>query len=158
VALNLGDVTFHKARSGHVVYKYAEVRIRKSKTDQGAAGQTVALVRTPHTTSAYTWLKKLLSRCPRTLPADTPLFMLRGARLAPSDVANLVKDVVGRFSHFDPDDFAGHSLRRGGLTALSCAGAPLPIVQLLARHRDPASTAGYIAPPLHIYAMAQLAM
>lgn len=158
VALNVGDITFHKARSRHVMYKYAEVRIRKSKTDQRAAGQTVALVRTQHITSAYTWLKKLLSLYPRSLPADTPLFTLGGVRLAPSGVANLVKDVVERFSNFNPDDFAGHSLRRGGLTALSCAGAPLSVVQLLARHRDPASTAAYIAPPLHIYADAQLAM
>lgn len=158
VALDSGDISFHKARSQGVVYKYAEVHIRKSKTDQGAAGQTVVVVRTRHVTSAYTWLKRLLSRYPRGSAADTPLFAFSGVRLPASDVANLVKDVVQRFSSFNPDDFAGHSLRRGGLTALSCAGAPLPVVQRLARHRDPASTAAYIVPPLHIYAEAQLAM
>lgn len=151
-ALNVGDVTFDSAISDGRRYKYAVICIRKSKTDQAGVGQQVYLPKTQRTVCAYRWLKKLRHRLRPSLPPSYPLFSFNGARIKASDIAWLVKQTVERFSREDSSRYSGHSLRRGGLTALYRAGAPLIVVQQHARHRSPESTAAYITTPLSLLA------
>ena len=71
-----------------------------------------------------------------------------GVRLFPEHVAYIVKDTISLVAPLHcAADYAGHSLRRGGITALSAAGAP---EYRLARHKDPRSTAKYVAPSLSV--------
>lgn len=148
-ALNIGDISFHHAFvRGHSV-EYANLCIRRSKTDQTFAGQNIVLPPTGRSCCPVLWLRRQL-QLRRLSSAESPLFTTdSGQRLPPAHVAFIVKDVVATVapSHVSAL-YAGHSLRRGGLTALSTAGAPDAIVQRHARHKDYRSTAKYLAPPL----------
>lgn len=142
--LNLGDVSFDTAISDRRRHKYAVIAIRKSKTDQAGEGQQVFLPKTGRTACAYRWLKKLTRRFRSSLPLSHPLFSFNGLRVKDTDIACFVKQVVDLFSREDPSRYSGHSLRRGGLSALYRAGAPLIVVQQHARHSSAESTAAYI--------------
>lgn len=154
-ALNRNDIAFHRASSGGTIHVYVTITIRKSKTDQEGVGQTVTLLSTGRDCCPLRWLRRLLSLRPNAPPTD-PLFTnSTNLRITPARIAEIVKDSVAVLApRHSVDNFSGHSLRRGGLTALSMAGAPLHVVQQHARHKDPRSTAVYIAPPLSILARA----
>jgi len=152
-ALNVSDVRFSHARAGGHDYDFALVTIRHSKTDQISAGQVVTLLPTRRACCPLFWLRRRLALLPAS--GSAPLFLIDGVRVTPANVAWVVKDVIRVVapSH-STADYAGHSLRRGGLTALASAGAPPAVVQQQARHRDPRSTAGYIQPSLTFLASA----
>jgi integrase len=146
-ALNVGDIKFGKALVGSHYINYACVLIRKSKTDPGGFGQSVTLPATDRDCCPVFWLRRLLKRRP-TNP-DAPLFISdAGRRILPQTVAFIVKDTITAFApRHAPSAYSGHSLRRGGLTALALAGAHESIVRRVARHKDPRSTAKYLEPP-----------
>ena len=120
VALHVGDIEDHT--KGLLVHR------RKSKTDQEAAGHQIEVAYGKHPETcpvrAYrTWIEEAGID-------DGPLFrsVNRHGTLSPtalSDraVANIVKKHAARIGR-DPNDFAGHSLRRGFSTEASRNGAP----------------------------------
>jgi integrase len=146
-ALNVGDIKFGVALTGVVKVDFVRVIIRKSKTDPGGYGQSVVLPATGRDCCPVFWLRRHLARRP-AIPS-APLFISDcGRRILPATVAFIVKDTVLAFApRHAPSAYSGHSLRRGGLTALSMAGAHEVLVQRVARHKDPRSTAKYIEPP-----------
>lgn len=146
-ALNVGDIKFGKALVGSRYVNYARVLIRKSKTDPGSIGQSVVLPATDRDCCPVFWLRRLLRRRPPN--PEAPLFISdSGHRIVPQTVAFVVKDTITAFApRHAPSAYAGHSLRRGCLSALAKAGAPAFLISRVARHKDPRSTAKYLEPP-----------
>jgi hypothetical protein len=54
-----------------------------------------------------------------------------GARLSDRDVARVVKA-----AGYDPDSYAGHSLRSGFITSAARAGVPEAQIQIQSRHKS----------------------
>ena len=138
-ALDVSDVAV--TRDGLVV------TVRHSKTDQGGAGQEVAL---PFGSDPMT--------CPvRTLRAwldaahitTGPVFRNVnrhghiGDSLTGAAVALVVKRAAGA-AGLDASRFAGHSLRAGLLTSAAEAGKPLDVIMRQSRHRSHSVALGYI--------------
>lgn len=148
-ALNVGDICFKSQRQlGGVYFNMARLRIRRSKTDQAGAGQEVLLFEASPASCPLRALRSVL----HLRPPDRmePLFVKpSGKRISEGYVNRLVKRVISMVAPgHDPARYGAHSLRRGGLTALACAGVLPALVQRHARHKDPRSTLGYMAPPL----------
>jgi integrase len=114
------------------------ITIKRSKTDQEAVGHEIAVPRG-------------LRACPvRALRAwltaadieDGPLFrrVRRGGHvtedaISPRTIAAVVKKYAA-LAGFDPDDFAGHSLRSGFATLAAANGATLSRLMDQTRHRS----------------------
>ena len=146
--LDVGDVKFSSVHVGSKRSSLATIHIRRSKTDQTHASQSVVLPASGRDSCPVFWLRRLISLRPAT--RDTPLFSTRhGLCISPEHVALIVKDAIALVApHHSSHDYYGHSLRRGGISALSAAGAAEFLLQRLARHKDPRSTAKYVAPSL----------
>lgn len=131
VALNVSDVTEDEV--GLLVY------IGKSKTDQDAEGETVAVPRgafdnTDPVAALHRWLEALASR--EGNPTGRLLRSLTkggglGRSLSPGAVSDVVKDRARRAELPNPDSYSAHSLRAGGPTAALRAGVPIGVA---ARH------------------------
>ncbi len=122
------------------------LRIRRSKTDQGGQGQTIAI---PEGTiirpaeRVKNWLNV-------SGIAAGPLFQtlrrggsLRGRMMHSSDVARLVKryvEIIG----LDPAEYSGHSLRAGFVTSAAAHGARLDKIMEVTRHSNPGTVLRYI--------------
>lgn len=150
VDLDIGDISFHSTHVGSQSVEIASVLIRRSKTDQTHAGQTIVLPASGRDSCPVFWLRHLIRM--RSATRSSPLFTTSsGARLSPSHVAFIVKDAIAFVApHHSSAEYSGHSLRRGGISALSAAGAPEFLLQRFARHKDPRSTAKYVAPSLSV--------
>jgi integrase len=147
-ALNVGDIKISSSRVRGNVVVFAVIKIRRSKTDQTGKGCHQYLPATGRDCCPVFWLQRLLAIRPAA--KQTHLFASDdGSRFSAASVAYVVKNTVmavaPRHAHAN---YSGHSLRRGGLTALSLAGAPNILVQKIARHKDPRSTEKYIRPSL----------
>ncbi|MBN8883712.1 MAG: tyrosine-type recombinase/integrase [Salana multivorans] len=136
-ALNVGDIKIDRSRSGGHAIEFAVIKIRRSKTDQTGQGHRIHLPATGRGCCPVFWLRRLLSL--RLTAKDAPLFVsCDGRRIQPQFVADTVKDtVICVAPSHSASAYSGHSLRHGGLTALSLAGAPDMLVQKIARHKDP---------------------
>jgi len=133
VALDLGDISVSAA--GVVI------TIRRSKTDQEGAGRQVGIPRarkssvTCPVAALESWLGE---RSELTTPA---LFVgvtrdgRLGDRLVGRAVAKILKRAVSRVG-FDPDDFAGHSLRSGFATSAARGGADLAFIMQQTGHKS----------------------
>jgi site-specific recombinase XerD len=122
------------------------ITIRHSKTDQEAAGQTVAIVR-GSVACPVEALKAWLSAAGIV---DGPLFrpINKGDRVATSrltaqSVALIVKAHTERVG-LDPRQYAGHSLRSGFLTSAAKRGANLFKMMDVSRHRSVDTLRGYV--------------
>jgi len=157
VALTIGDVETIPGRG-------IMLTIRRSKTDQAGAGQRVAVHANPAepgccpATALDAWLRHrrdapdLDWTASATTRAERPLFCavtkagkLTGQGLSDKAVARLVKQAA-EGAGLDPDKFAGHSLRRGLLTAGADNRAQLPELMRQSRHRSAQSVLGYLEP------------
>lgn len=157
VALTIGDVETIPGRG-------IMLTIRRSKTDQAGTGQRVAV----HANQAEpgccpaaaldAWLRHrrdapdLDWTASATTRAERPLFCavtkagrVTGAKLSDKAVVRLVKQAA-EGAGLDPDKFAGHSLRRGLLTAGADNRAQLPELMRQSRHRSAQSVLGYLEP------------
>jgi len=113
VALNVEDI---EPRAEGLL-----VTVRSSKTDQSAQGQVVAILAQPDSTfcpvSALScWLE---STAIQTGPIFRRIYRgdrVSNNRLSAQSVKDIVKDSAYRVG-LNPDEFAGHSLRRGFLTS-----------------------------------------
>jgi len=133
VALNWEDIA--------VIEEGLLVTITKSKTDQYAQGQKVAILngRNPLTcpiTNLNNW-KKLSYKS-----VDLPIFtainksdVISDNRLSDRDVARIVQKWV-RDIGFDHNNFAGHSLRSGFITTAAKHSVPDHVIMKHSRHKS----------------------
>lgn len=124
------------------------VSIRRSKTDQAGAGQTVAIVREGD--SAYCPVAALAAWRAAAGIVDGPLFRrisrgdhVRGTALSAQSVALIVKKYASQVG-LDPAQFAGHSLRSGFLTSAARNRASLFKMQEVSRHKSLDVLQGYV--------------
>lgn len=157
VALTIGDVETVPGRG-------IMLTIRRSKTDQVGAGQRVAVHANPAdpgccpTVALEAWLqhRRDAPDLDWTATANTraarPLFCavtkagkLTGQGLSDKAVVRLVKQAA-EGAGLNPEKFAGHSLRRGLLTAGADNRANLAELMRQSRHRSAQSVLGYLEP------------
>jgi len=98
-----------------------DVIIRRSKTDQQAKGERIAIVR--EADSVYCPVNALEIWLRAAAIADGALFRrisrgdhFQGTALSAQSVALIVKQYAQK-AHLDPAQFAGHNLRSGFLTS-----------------------------------------
>jgi site-specific recombinase XerD len=121
------------------------VTIRRSKTDQEGAGQTIAIVR-GSVACPVAALRAWLEAAGIT---TGPIFRsvkkggAVGDRLPAQSVADIVKAYAERVG-LDPALFAGHSMRSGFLTSAAKRGASIFKMMHQSRHRSVETLRGYV--------------
>lgn len=138
VALCVEDISFTD--------EGADVRIRRSKTDQEGAGQEISI---PHGTRLRP-VEALQAWLDAARIEDGPIFRPVGksgsigqGALTPQSVALIVKRYAA-VSGLDVKIFAGHSLRAGFVTSAAESGADINRIMDQSRHRDPRTVRLYI--------------
>jgi site-specific recombinase XerD len=139
VALTVADLAF--------VDDGLRITIRKSKTDQEAAGQVIAI---PHGSVLFCPVRALKRWLALAGIEAGPIFRAVGkgnrigvAALSDKSVANVVKHYAGHIG-LDSADFAAHSLRAGFVTSAAEAGASIFKMAEVSRHRSTDVLAGYV--------------
>jgi len=140
VALDIEDCAFSKDG--------LTVTLRRSKTDQEGVGRNVGI---PYGSNPETCpLRVLQSWLEAAGVAGGPVFRslnrhgkVRQGRLAPADVARIVKKLALR-AGLDPAKYAGHSLRAGHATAAAVAGASERSIMAQTGHRSVMMVRRYI--------------
>lgn len=157
VALTVGDIETVPGRG-------IMLTIGRSKTDQHGAGQRVAVHANPAepgccpAAALDLWLRHrreaadLDWTATANTRAERPLFCavskagkVTGQSLSDKAVVRLVKQAA-QGAGLDPEKFAGHSLRRGLLTAGADNRANLAELMRQSRHRSAQSVLGYLEP------------
>lgn len=137
VALNVSDI--QEMEGG------AKVTIRRSKTDQEGAGQTIGILegsRLRPLSSVRAWLDAAQI-------TDGLLFqrLSKGGKLlgpmTPDAIAVLVKNYAKQ-AGFDPSQFSGHSLRAGFITSGAEAGNDALRIAEVSRHKSLDVLRGYV--------------
>jgi integrase len=139
VALDVIDIAF--------TCQGALVTIRKSKTDQEAAGRDIAVPfgRTRHCPIAALkqWLEVAeITEGPIWLQMDKHGNILP-QRISGEAVTDIVKTRV-RNAGYDPSGFSSHSLRSGFATSAAIAGATSYKIRQVTGHRSEAGLAPYL--------------
>jgi hypothetical protein len=114
------------------------VTIRRSKTDQEAAGAVVAVCRGSIACPVAAVMDWLTAADITAGPVFRPVGRggrLLPNRLTPQSVAIIVKAYAARLG-FDPGAFSGHSLRSGFLTSAAARGASLFKMMDVSRHKS----------------------
>lgn len=127
-ALTLADVEITSAG--------AAVAIRRSKTDQSGHGLVKGVPRSGKATCPVGALERWLAV--RPAGRSDSLFGVSDAT-----VARIVKRAAAAIG-LDPARYAGHSLRRGFMTAASEAGATLQDIMAQSGHRSAKVALGYV--------------
>jgi len=138
VALEVSDVAFEAAGM--------KVTIRKSKTDQEGAGQTIAISR-GEVFCPVLAVQDYLQAAGITVGAVFRPINKGGKPSSEALCAQSVADVVKAYATkagFAPADFAGHSLRAGFLTSAAEAGANIFKMVEVSRHRTFETVRGYV--------------
>lgn len=141
--LNVEDVDFIGQPDEH---DGLYLTIRRSKTDQAAKGQRIAIP-AGKGLNAVARLHRWLALSQAT---EGPLFQslwrggrLRGRRLHHSDIPRLVKHYVQAIG-LDPAEYSGHSLRAGFVTSAAVHGARLDKIMEVTRHNSAEMVLRYI--------------
>jgi site-specific recombinase XerD len=122
------------------------INVRKSKTDQEGASETVAVIRADHycpVNAIDHWLKVAAIE-------NGPIFrrVYKGGKLGTTALSSYsVALIVKRWAlqaGLNPADFAGHSLRSGFLTSAAMNRASLFKMMEVSRHKDPKTVMCYI--------------
>lgn len=129
-ALTLADVEITSAG--------AAVTIARSKTDQAGHGLVKGVPRSRKSTCPVAALEGWLAVRPPGSGCGDSLFAV-----SPATVARVVKRAAAAIG-LDPARFAGHSLRRGFMTAASEAGATLQDIMAQSGHRSAKVALGYV--------------
>ena len=140
VGLDMGDLDL--GRDG------LTVTLRRSKTDQDGAGRKIGI---PYGSNPDTCpVRVLQSWLEAARVANGPVFrsinrhgQVRQTRLAPADVARIVKKLAVR-AGLDASKYAGHSLRAGHATAAAVAGASERSIMRQTGHRSVQMVRRYI--------------
>lgn len=122
------------------------LHIRKSKTDQTASGQKIAILEGRQILPISRLMKWLnVSRI-----TSGPVFQtmrrggsLRGNQLHHSDIPRLIKHYA-KLIGLDDKEVAGHSLRAGFVTSAAAHNARLDKIMEITRHRSPTTVMKYI--------------
>lgn len=135
--LELSDIEF--------VTDGAKITIRKSKTDQEAQGQTIAI---------YNGRLNVVGILQGYIQAagisEGALFrpITKGGNLRPQAISDKsIAETVKKYAQLaglDPDQFAGHSLRAGFITSAAEAGANLFKIMDVSRHKSVQTVKGYV--------------
>jgi integrase len=122
------------------------VTIRKSKTDQEGAGQTIAIP-TGKGLKPYETLKDYLTAAGIT---EGPIFRriygpnrVTEERLGDFNVSLIVRKAA-RAAGLNEREFSAHSLRSGFVTSAVDAGADVKAIQRVTRHKDVGVLVGYV--------------
>lgn len=120
--------------------------IRRSKTDQAGAGQTIHIPdgeRIRPVSRTLVWMHTAGigdGHLFRTLKRGGAL---RGPKMHHSDIPRIVKHYAARIG-IDPREVAGHSLRAGFVTSAAKNRARLDKIMEVTRHRNPSTLMEYI--------------
>ncbi len=143
VALTIDDLEPHP--EGLIVHK------RRSKTDQEAAGEHVEVAHGDHRETCP--VRALRAWIETAGVTDGPVFRSvdRHGRIGPralsaKAVADVIKKHVTQLG-YDPDQFAGHSLRRGFTTQAARNGAPDRTIARTTHHTNARSLKPYLEDP-----------
>jgi site-specific recombinase XerD len=138
VALDVSDIEF--------VEDGLRITIRRSKTDQEAAGQTIAVIRG----GTHCPVKALREWLDVAQITEGPVFRgirkggkITDRRLSGKSVRIIMKDATSR-AGFNSRDYSAHSLRSGAATTAAKRGAPIHKMQQLTRHKSVDVLLGYI--------------
>lgn len=141
VAIDQGDV--------EIVAEGLVIHVRRSKTDQVAAGAVLGLPR--HADAQYDPVRAYCAWREVTGFDGGPVFRpitkygsILPRRIGDREVARLVKRVAARAGL--QGDYSGHSLRAGFATAAAAAGAGERQIMAQTRHRSLEVMRGYIRP------------
>jgi site-specific recombinase XerD len=137
-ALAVADIEF--------VAEGLRVTIRRSKTDQEGAGQTIAIVRGDvacPVEALRTWLDTAGIKDGPVFRPVTKSGTVLSAALSAHSVGAIVK-ACAALAGFDPDEFGGHSLRAGFLTSAAARGASIFKMMDQSRHKKADSLRGYV--------------
>lgn len=138
-SLNLDDLTFNS--------RGAAIMVRRSKTDQQGLGATIGIPRSRKATCPVAALETWLAAGRIVAgPVFRPISRhghVSPLRLSDEALAHVVKLAAERIG-LDPRKYAGHSLRRGFMTAASAAGADLAQIMRQSRHRSTAVAMSYV--------------
>jgi integrase len=140
VGLDVADLAF-----GH---DGLTVNLRRSKTDQSGEGRKIGI---PYGSNPDTCPVRVLQSWMEAAGiGEGPVFRpidrhgrLQSARLAPADVARVVKKLALR-AGLDPARYAGHSLRAGHATSAAIAGASERSIMNQTGHRSVQMVRRYI--------------
>jgi integrase len=140
LALRLCDISFEDFAGTTCMV----IRIRKSKTDQFRLGALVRLYALPQGKAGICPVaatKALLAVRPPSDPKAPLWHKASGAKVSRGDVVIALRRLVYRFAKandmdWSPDQFSGHSLRRGGATALFAAGMPADLIRTMGRWKS----------------------
>ena len=138
VALDLADI--EETETGLLV------KIRRSKTDQEAEGNTIAIARGDVACPAKAlreWLDAAGIETGPIFRAINKAGTVAAVRLTDRSVANIVKAYADR-AGFDPSLFSGHSLRSGFLTSAAANGASIFKMMDVSRHKSVDTLRGYV--------------
>lgn len=123
----------------------AIVTIRRSKTDQEGAGQTIGILNG----SRLRPLDAVTAWCEAAGITSGPIFRkvtkdkTLGAPITAQTVAQVVKAAANR-AGLDPSDFSGHSLRSGFITSGAEAGHDAIRIAEVSRHKNLEVLRGYV--------------
>ena len=124
----------------------ARVTIRRSKTDQEAFGDVVAVPEGRRLTPLTHLRAWLAAAAISEGPIFRPLWKgnrVRDARLSDHAVARIVQARAAA-AGLDPARYAGHSLRAGFITSAARAGADVWKIQQVSRHKSLQVLSGYV--------------
>jgi len=122
------------------------VTIRKSKTDQEAQGETIAITRGDVACPVNALRDWLVAAGIEAGPIFRPINkagVVATTRLSDRSVANIVKAYADS-AGFDATTFSGHSLRSGFLTSAAGKGASIFKMMDVSRHKSVETLRGYV--------------
>jgi integrase len=140
VALDVADLRF--------VAEGLVLTLRRRKTDQDGRGTEIAIPfgqseRTCPVLALRAWLAAAAITSGPVFVSVNRHGGVGAARLSPVDVARAVKAAVGA-AGYDPEEYAGHSLRSGFITSAARAGVAERHIQDQSGHRSLPVLRGYI--------------
>lgn len=140
VALNVEDLTFDN--------RGVLVNVRRSKTDQEAAGYPIAVPYSKIETCCPVRAVMALARDRRTGPLfrSVDRHGRLGRRLAADSVSTIVRTHVRQVLQQDPTDYSGHSLRRGFVTEARHHNVANHLTMRQTGRKDPRSLERYDDP------------
>ncbi len=142
VALDVADV--------HVSDKGVRVQVRRGKTDQDGHGREFGVFPGRRALSCPVlalkrWLKVRGAAPGPLFVSGSPAHHLTDKRLSDRAVYKLVRRSVASIG-LNPDDYGGHSLRAGMVTAAAESGVPESMIMHVTGHRSIAMVAKYVRP------------